>query len=159
MEDNYIAIIATLSGVIVGSGLTYLIEYFKQKNLIHKYNIVFSFELQELKNELDHVIDNYEQLDLSLTGRNTRVVPKIDPDEFLLKWNFISKYPFLSKNFEKLSLFNEDAITSIIKIHSLLMEYEILKDRRNGVILVGNLKKVQAELSRAISLLKNELGD
>jgi hypothetical protein len=154
MGNDLITIFATVCGVFAGSGLTLLIEHIKKRKLIHKYSVVFSFELQQLKNELDHVIDDYEQLDLSLTGRNTRVVPRMDPNDFLLKWSFISKYPFLVENFEKLSLFDEETITSVIKIHSLLMEYEILKDRNEGVLLVENLRKAQTELAHAISLLQ-----
>jgi len=154
MGNSLVTIFATLIGVIVGSGITLSVEYLKKRGVCRKYSVVFSFELQQLKSELNHVLDDYEQLELSQTGRNTRVVPQLDPIEFLLKWDFSSKYPFLTENFEKLSLFDEETIKSIIKIHSLLMEYEILKNRHDNVILVDNLRKAQTELDHAISLLQ-----
>jgi len=178
MDDIIIVIagtlIGTLVGVVVGYALSTAGDWYKQKKLITRYRVVLQFELKQLKEDipdgLDQVIHNYDQLVAAREGRNTDVLPAgQNPSDFLKRWNFQHKYMFLRNNFEKISLFDENTIKSILKIYSLLEEFEEYKQMsisdpealaRIGMgdpeyLLIKNLKTAQKEIPKALALLNS----
>jgi len=179
LGDSIFTLIAGIAGVAVGFILSKVSDYWSLNGSRKKYGTVFYFELEELKRELDKIIQDYDLLnkitrnELGLPKDLLQYSPGKDPEKFLLRWDFKSKYIFLQKNFEKLSLFKPEVIKSIIKINSLLEEFEEYKQisiknyetkelEKIGMftaeqLLINNLKKAQEEISNTLQYLKNEI--
>jgi hypothetical protein len=161
MTIDVIASIApVIIGVIFGFGLTRGYDFLIQRDLRKKYSTIFFFELQQLKNELDSAISRYNNSSQS-------EVPNLNEEErreygieyaidFLPYYYFKSKYTFLEKNFEKISIFEEGTIKSIIKINSLMEEYDAISKGSEKVFLIQNLRIIQKEIQITLDLLKKE---
>jgi hypothetical protein len=47
-----------------------------------------------------------------------------NPSDFLKRWSFRNKYMLLRNNVDKISLFKEDTIKSILRIYSYMEDFE-----------------------------------
>jgi hypothetical protein len=162
-----ISIVSVIIGVIIAFVLTWFQNFWDQRGLRKKYSRVFSFELQQLKHELDSAIRRYDDNSSKIENLPDDMdkddfidsFPEFGleyPDEALRYHYFKSKYSFLNTNFEKISMFKEDTIKSIIKINSLMEEYDILSRGHEKVFLANNLRIIQKEIRNALDQLKNE---
>jgi len=166
MTDIITSIVSVVIGVVVAFILTGLNNYWIQRNLRKKYSKVFSFELEQLKHDLDHAISRYDsavfqleelQLPDGIDIDDLENGPDIEnPNDILQNYDFKSKYTFLNKNFEKISIFREDTIKSIIKINSLMEEYNILSKEPEKFVSLSNLREIQKEIQLTLELLKSE---
>jgi len=164
MADGLVdSIIPVLFGVALAFLVTFAQNFWIQRSLRKKYSRVFSFELLQLKRTLDRAISRYYVYQMNREGLSDDIgrddiegIPLYFPNDALQYEYFKSKISFLNENFEKLSIFKEDTITSIIKIHSLLEEYDTLSKGSERIFLVGNLEQIQKEIQMAIGHLKRE---
>jgi hypothetical protein len=171
--NSIIPILAAIIGVVIGFGLSWGKEWSNQKNSKNKYLAVIYHELNELQNELKVRISDYNNLDLKSHDeygvRKQNVSLQLDPEKFLLRWCYRPKYVFLHNNFEKISLFNEESIKSLIKIYSSLEEFEEWRqnaifhsEKFNGIgtspesIAKDCLIKAYEEIPKALFHLNNE---
>jgi len=120
---------------------------------------VFSFELELLKKDLDSVISRYTEISHQpeyILDENREFVEDVidDPNEALRYHHFKLKYIFLYKNFEKISIFNEDTIKSIININSLIEEFDTLSKENEPQYSVEKLKSALREINVTLNLLK-----
>jgi hypothetical protein len=168
MENDFtISIASVIIGVIIAFVLTWSQNFWDQRGLRKKYSKVFSFELQQLKHDLDSAIRRYDDNSSKIED----LPDDMDKDEFIesfpefgveypdeaLRYHYFkSKYSFLNANFEKISMFKEDTIKSIIKINSLMEEYDTLSRGHEKVFLANNLRAMQKEIQNALAHLKNE---
>jgi hypothetical protein len=159
------SVVPVIIGIIIGFGLTWANNFWIERNLRRKYSSVFSFELQTLKQDLDRAIARYDTMvsqmqSLAEEGLDIQDVQDqidiVEPNEVLRYYDFKSRFTFLNKNFEKISMFNEETIKSIIKINSLMEEYDALSKGNEKVILAGNLKTIAKEIQTTIDNLKKE---
>ena len=162
MSDDLISsTVSVVIGVILALVLTWLQNLWTQRTLRRKYSKVFSFELQQLKRDLDSAISSYHYYyeiehpsDLSEEERRESGIQY--PVDVLPYCHFKSKYTFLNENFDRIFLFKEDTIKSILKITSLMEEYDAVSQRNKNSFLTENLRLIQKEIPIALELLKKE---
>jgi|GEM_PF-5308228 len=160
-------IVPTGFGVILALILTWSQNFWNQRSMRKKFSKVFSFELEQLKHDLDLAIRRYDHhesqlrdlpdgLDVEDCKENFPELGIEYPDEALRGHYFQSKYTFLHRNHEKIFVFREDTIKSIIKISSLMEEYDTLSRSNEKIFLDNNLRTIQKEIPIALELLKKE---
>jgi hypothetical protein len=135
ISNSLIVPMIGILGIITGVVLGWIKEWISQQILKRKYRTIICFELEELKKELEVRIKDYKQLESNATNvsgeRKQDVSAQMNPENFLLRWNYRHKYVFLRNNFEKISFLNENTVKSIIKVYSSLEELE--EWRQNAV--------------------------
>ena len=160
--DFLTSIVLVIIGAIVALVYTWFQNFWIQRNLRKMYSRVFSFELELLRDNIKLAISRFENSEL-LERYNVTITEKIkediggmeSPTEVLPNFNFKSKYTFLSKNFEKISIFEDGTIKSIITINSLMEEYDEI-NRREKKFLVEHLDRTVKEIQTTLILLKIE---
>jgi hypothetical protein len=165
-DDLSILTISATISVIVGVILAYFItgfgNFWNERKLRQKYSRIFSFELQQLQQELtkamsqigDYLTD--PEMVFSFPEDTRKEIGMYYPEEALPRYHFKADYAFLRQNFDKISIFQEDTIKSLIKINSLIEEYDIVSKNGEKIHLTKNLKNTQNEIEIAITLLQKE---
>lgn len=152
-----------LIGAILGFIFKYILDWIRKRSKTKGYIKILQIELTKLKEDspggIDDLLKKYYQIsDTIAKGNDTTLAPiKQDASSFFLKWSFYPKYAFLRNNLNELHLLHQDIVNSLLKIYSLMEEFEHFKDNtKYQQILVQNLEKVQKEIPNTLELLKNE---
>ena len=165
-DDLTILTISATISVITGVILAYVITWFgnlrNEQKLRRKYSRIFFFELQHLQHELDRAISSISdylhdpEWFLGCDDESREAMGMYSPEESLPRYHFIADYAFLRQNFEKISIFQEDTIKSLIKINALIEEYETVSKSDKKIRLTKNLIETQKEIKIALTLLQKE---
>jgi hypothetical protein len=156
------SIISVIIGVILAFIVTWLGGLCDKQNSRKKLSRIFSFELEQLKGDLDSAIPRYSEYlsdpeAFGGLGESDRYYYKLfAPEDILPNYHFKAYYAFLRTNFEKISIFEEDTIKSIIKIDSLIEEYDVISKSDKKTLLTDNLDKTRKELDTTLNFLKKE---
>ncbi len=166
-DDLTILTISATISVIIGVILAYAITWFgnlwNEQKLRKKYSRVFSYELQQLQSELDQATSPIREslLDPDGTVYDFTLEERWEqglyaPEDILPDYHFKSDYAFLRQNFEKIAIFQENTIKSLIKINSLIEEYDNVSKNDTKTLLTRNLEVTQKEIKNALNLLQKE---
>jgi len=157
------ATIPVIVGVVLAYGITWFNSIWNEQKLRKKYSRVFSYELQQLQSELDRAISPIIEamLDQDDTVYGYTAEERLEqglyaPEDVLPYYYFKANFAFLRQNFEKIAIFQENTIKSLIKINSLIEEYDIVCKNDSKTLLTKNLEATQNEIKIALALLQKE---
>lgn len=167
MSDDFFVLtvsstVSVIIGVLIAFVVTWLSALWNEQKLRKKYCRIFLFELQQLQKELNRATSSIRDFLLdpemvySFPDDARQEMGMLFPEEALPRYHFKADYAFLRQNFEKISIFQEEIIKSLIKINTFIEEYDTVSGKEQKILLIQNLQATQKEIENALALLQKE---